>query len=756
MLVAATAAAYVPSFHAPFLFDDEGSVTGNPSLASLAGALRPPAGATVSGRPVLNLSFALTAAAFGPGPAGFHAVNLAVLLASSLLLFGLVRRTAERLALPRPLAAAFFTAALWSAHPLITESTTYIVQRAESLMGLFFLATLYCFVRGTWDGRGDSRAWLALAWAACLLGMGTKEVMVSAPVVVLLYDRTFLSGGFGAALRRRPWFYAALAATWAALAVCVASAHGRGGTAGFSSGQSWWRYAAAQPAAILHYLRLSVWPAGLVFDYGGRPPPLSSWGILAMPVVVLLVAASVRGVRRGTAAGFLEASFLAILAPSSSFVPVATEYMAEHRMFLPLAAVTSALVALGFRWLGRAAVPVCSAAAAALLVLTWQRNEDYRSSESIWTDTAARMPGNARAQLNLGFAYSQEPGRARDAIARYRQALRLEPDFVQAHCDLAYALLQEPGGLGESIGHYEEALRLNPDLPEVHYNLGVAYEHLQGRQKEAEEHYAEAARLRPAYAEAHYNLGSLLLSAPGGASAAASEFEKVIRLRPGEARARYSLGRALDLLPGRAGDAREEYRAAIRLNPDYAEAHLGLGSDLSGQPDAAEKELREAIRLRPDLVAARLGLGYLLESSGRLGEAAGQYRLAIQSDASSSTAHYNLGNVLGRMGSAPEAISEYEEAVRLDPSNVAARCNLGNLLRSRGRRAEALAQYGAAVSLRPDDPAIRINFAVILLDSPGNVARAAEQLAAALRLDPSSAQARRMIQSLGAPAPARR
>src|SRR2546423_137761 len=82
-------------------------------------------------------------------------------------------------------------ALLWVAHPLQTESVTYIVQRAESLMGLFYLLTLYAFVRGaTAAERATRLRWFGAALGACLLGMGTKEVMATAPLLVLLYDRT--------------------------------------------------------------------------------------------------------------------------------------------------------------------------------------------------------------------------------------------------------------------------------------------------------------------------------------------------------------------------------------------------------------------------------------------------------------------------------------------------------------------------------------------------------------------------------------
>ena len=82
-------------------------------------------------------------------------------------------------------------ALIWVVHPLQTQSITYLIQRAESLMGLFYLLTLYCVIRGAGSPRGGW--WYAAAIISSALGMGSKAVMVTAPVAVLLYDRAFLS-----------------------------------------------------------------------------------------------------------------------------------------------------------------------------------------------------------------------------------------------------------------------------------------------------------------------------------------------------------------------------------------------------------------------------------------------------------------------------------------------------------------------------------------------------------------------------------
>ena len=222
LIVLAVLAAYRNSFSGPFIFDDIASIVDNPTIRRLwpvSVPLWPPfsGGQTVGGRPILNLSLAVNYAWGGADVRGYHAVNLGIHILAALTLFGLVRRTLERAKLAdgraacpgRALPTALVVALLWALHPLQTESVTYIIQRAESLMGLFYLLTLYCFVRFTERGssfvplRGTSAdeeaggvVWAWLSVVCCLLGMATKEVMVSAPVIVFLYDRTFVSGTF--------------------------------------------------------------------------------------------------------------------------------------------------------------------------------------------------------------------------------------------------------------------------------------------------------------------------------------------------------------------------------------------------------------------------------------------------------------------------------------------------------------------------------------------------------------------------------
>src|SRR5437762_6886855 len=350
LLTAASLAAWANSFRGPFIFDDLPAIVENATIRTLAlsRALAPPhTGQPANGRPLVNFSFALNWAIAGDDVRGYHVLNLAIHTLAALALFGVVRRTLRS----RPLAAKFGTdatplafalAALWMLHPLQTESVTYISQRAESLAGLCLLLTLYGSIRGA-DSPVPMR-WHVLAVVMCLLGLATKEVMYAAPLLVLLHDRTFIVGTFRAQLRRQPCFYTGLATKLLLLRCLVKQAGNRGATAGFGIGITPWHYLLTQCGALIHYVRLVFWPDPLVLDYGiATTNSLAEvWPQTAL--LLVLFGATLIALARQPPWGFLGAWFFLLLAPTSSALPLATQTVAEHRMYLPLAAIIAAIV----------------------------------------------------------------------------------------------------------------------------------------------------------------------------------------------------------------------------------------------------------------------------------------------------------------------------------------------------------------------------------------------------------------------------
>jgi Tfp pilus assembly protein PilF len=602
LLVLATVAAYHNSLGGPFILDDEKSITANPSichLGSVGSVLSPPSGGgiTVSGRPVLNLSLAVNYALSQTNVRGYHMVNMAIHALAVLVLFGVVRRTlllgdmSERFGQASPY-LALAVAMLWAVHPLQTESVTYVVQRAESLMGLFYLLTLYCVIRSS---DSHAAAWSVAAVAACAMGMATKEVMVTAPLIVLLYDRTFLAGSFGQALRKRWGLYAGLAACWALQAYLVASVGNRGGTAGFGAEDvpNWRSYGLTQFGAVLHYLRLTFWPDALCLDYD-RWVATTPWEILPGAILVsALAAATIRGLCRGRKWGFLGAWFLVILAPTSSILPI-RDTLFEHRMYLPLAAVVSAAV-LGVFLLWRKLLPKIggfgggSAAgqwtapwlalaiiAGALGFRTVLRNMDYRSCVALWQNAVDHYPSNSRAHGSLGFALNAH-GDYDPAIGQFRQAIRFNPKFVEAYYNLGF-VLSDRGELEEAIQALQYAIRLKPNHPEAYNNLGVVlYSH--GKVDPAIEQFRQAIRLNPQADDAHNNLG-VALQSQGKLEDAIKEFRQAIHFNAQNADAHTNLGVVLES-QGQLEDAIEQFRQAIYANPQFLKGYKNLATVLS-------------------------------------------------------------------------------------------------------------------------------------------------------------------------------
>jgi tetratricopeptide (TPR) repeat protein len=675
--------AYANSFLGPFVFDDLPSIASNQSIRNLSTSLSPDHGMSqsVEGRPVLNVSLALNFAAGRTDVRGYHAANLLIHFLAALVLYGLVRRTFLMPALApryggdsRPLAALI--ALLWALHPLQTESVTYVFQRAESLMGLFFLGTLYGFVRSL-DGALQG-VWRSLCIASFLLGLGTKEVAVAALPLLILYDAIFVSGGFTKAWRAHWGLFVALSLGVLGFALSLI-AHGgnRSGSAGFGIGVSPVAYALTQPRAILTYLKLSFFPDPLVFEYGAfweRPSPMF---FACAAAIVVLLALSAWALKCRPAAGFIAAWFFLILAPTS-LVPGNSQMIVEHRMYLPLAAVV-VLAVLGLHaLLGRRSFSILLAIAAVLGWLTSQRNKTYRTEIALWSDTVAKRPGNARAHHNLGSALKAVPGRASEAIVQYREALRLDPDKAETHFNLGVALEEVPGGLQDAIDHFQAAVRLKPDFAEAHRELGKALVRLPGRVEDAVAEYTEAIRLRPGSAEMRNNLGIILDRVAGRTADAVAQYQAALRLSPRVAEIHVNLGNALAKLPGRLEEAIAQYDEALRLDPGNAEAHNGLGAALAKLPsrrDEAIAQYKAALELRPDDAEAHNNLGAILQGTpGRLAEAVSEYEAALRLKPDMASVHLNLAvALLGIPGRNPEAVDHLRAALRLDPGNATAR-----------------------------------------------------------------------------------
>jgi len=548
---------YYNSLQGEFIFDDESIIVKNPHIEKIwpvSEAFFAPPDSPVRDRPVINLTLSLNYLLGGRSPFGYHLVNLSIHLLAALLLFRLVRRTLKSSRIsPRygdaASSLALVSALIWAIHPLQTESVTYITQRCESLMGLFYLGMLYAIIRGSLSRRPVP--WYLSAVFFCGLGMGSKAVMVTAPLVALIYDRIFLAGSWSELWNKRRWLYLALSATWIIQIILLV-------TTSYQDIKTHLpiEYALTQLGVVTHYIRLIFIPTPLCLDYYWPTAQGLAEILPEALLVVVLLALTVWGLVKNPPLGFAGVWFFLILGPTSSILPL--EDMAfEHRLYLPLASIVVLGVIVGYE-LSRVLFPLSSARrknlglvlaviiVAGMGVLTSWRNADYRTSVGMWRDVIGKRPSNPRAYNNLGNLVNKR-GDHKEAFKLYQTAIEVDPGYQPGYYNLANLLAGE-GKLDESVAYYHRSLELNPEAVEARINLAVALYRL-GRVSDAISQMKEAIRIDPGDPAPYYNLGITLIK-EGRSREAVNFLEKAVELRPDYQPAR----EALDMASAQKGD----------------------------------------------------------------------------------------------------------------------------------------------------------------------------------------------------------
>jgi protein O-mannosyl-transferase len=654
--------AYSNSFQTGLVFDNASVIGRDPRVrqataqnihAILTGAYRydkPTAGLY---RPLTTLSYLLNYAVFANSsrPAGYHRANLALHCANVALVYGL------GIAALGETAPAWALAAIWGLHPLLTESVTNIVGRADLLSAFGVLAGLLCHARASSAAGARRLGWLAGIAAAQAIGLFSKESAAVLPAIMLAYDLTWFHR---TSWRQRAPAYAALAPAFAAflhmrnqahLHMIVPIADNPLVNAGF------WTARLTAVKVIGKFLWLYLWPAALSADYSYNAVPLfgsSAWSwddakaLIALAVCSALALLALILVMRGRSEEkpvlFFLGFFFITLLPTSNLIVFIGSIMAERFLYLPsvgLAGCTiAALYALGRRkprrrpQNARLAWATLALVCVALGARTYARNSDWKDELSLWTSAVNVSPGSAKAHYNLAKAVEVVPGRLPEAIAQYRESLRIDPHHADVHNNLANALSATPGGLPEAIAEYKAAIRVEPDRAEPHDNLANVLAHIPGRLPEAIAEYRAALRIESNSAELHYNLANALLLQPDGTAEAIDEYRAALRVDPDHADAHINLGNALSAIPGRLPEAVAEYQAALRIRPDGAEAHYDLGTALARMPGRlpdAIGEFQAALRSRPNFVEAHVNLGNALaQTPGRVADALAEYEASLR------------------------------------------------------------------------------------------------------------------------------
>ncbi len=454
-LFAAILLVYWPGLRGAWIYDDRISVLSNQSIQSpitLDKLLDFEGQTPLSGRPLSSLTFALNYAFAGDAVLSYRLVNIALhalnaWLALAILLLAFKGRR------------SFWTATMgvvfWAIHPLNTEAVTYVTQRTELLASFFLLAAVYASCRSLDGVLGErphcgppgrrSLPWKSLAVVSCCLGMLCKEILFVAPLLIALFERAYAFSDFRKQFKLRAGFYASLLISWLPFFYLQAGGPRRFAV-GWHLGMSAWEYLSIQFFMIPHYFRLLVWPADLQIQYAR--PEIVGYADYVYPVLfwTALVAIGVACWKKGWKWLFPLIWCFAILAPSSSIVPITTEVAAERRMYLPsLGLIAGVAFLLGSRGV-TSRRPVLAALFALALLLGWQtrsRNADYRDESILWRQVIERQPWNWEAQGILGDVFYMR-GDFVAAADSYRATIAVEEGALFACNNLAWLLATAP------------------------------------------------------------------------------------------------------------------------------------------------------------------------------------------------------------------------------------------------------------------------------------------------------------------------
>ncbi len=556
LLIAALAAVlYGGTLSFPFVFDDWGYLIDNPfafdphslgcwfdarnftSAPSRIG-LDPDLAVNIMLRPFAYFTFYLNHLAGGVDPWGYRLVNVILHAANGCLVFLIFRHlflhSARRAASPEssalfvPLAVAL----LFVAHPLQIESVTYVIQRFTSMGGFFYLLTFWLHFRANLvEGRIGRWLLRSCSIAAMILGMLTKESVVTVPVMIVLADWLVMGSAFKVSVRRAiPLLICMGVAPALVLFTTWAQNDGHltlGAAFNLANRDDVPRlhydYFLTSLKVIMSYLRLLLVPMNLNLD------PKVEWSQSIFDWRVLLSIAGITGIMAGAWmifrrwTGDARASMILVFAVwyfvtlsiSSGLVPL-PDAMAEHRTYVPIIGAIAVLVCVldmlrtRFCERGIARIVPATVAVIALAALSWAtlaRNNVWSSRVKLWSDVVSKSPTKWRPLSNLAASYAEEAGQLEEAEACYRKVLTMEPRARHMHENLAIVLIHRKE-YAAARDVCLNAIALGIDSVEVHYNLGLALCNL-GRIEDGAKKLSLALERRSGFRPGHIALGQV-------------------------------------------------------------------------------------------------------------------------------------------------------------------------------------------------------------------------------------------------------
>ena len=718
---------YYRTFESPFIFDDVIKIRENPDIRLTQLSFKEIAKAGFKSsktRPVAFISFALNYYFNQYDPTGWHIVNICIHIFVGFFLFLFIRTTLKIPSLKNRFAhpdlIAFGAAFVWLVHPVQTQSVTYIVQRMNSMAALLYLVSFWLYVRGRLVENG-SRKWLwfigaTLAW---LVSLGCKQITLTLPFLVLLYEWYFFQD------LSKDWLKHSLKWTLAVLGLLIligliytnfSPLEKISRMRDFANNEfTLSERALTQLRVVVYYISLLLYPhpSRLNLDHDF---PLSTslfnpfTTFLSAITIVGLIALGLYLAKKHRLISFCIFWYLGNLVIESSVIPLAIIF--EHRLYLPSMFVFLPVVILFHRYVKPTWLPVVIACAVAATFSYWtyERNKIWQDDLLIWVDCNKKSPHKARPYFSMGQILTQR-GQYDEALANYLKALEINPNYSDAQYNLGI-LYEKEDQTDKAIERYRRAIQIDPGFVKAYNNLGVILLK-QDKTDEAIEYFRKALTIDPNLASAHINLG-LALSKKDQPNAAVVSYTKALQINSNLLKAQFQLGSLL-LEQGLTEQGIHHLKRSLQIDPEYSEAHNNLGGELlrQGKIDEALDHLTRALSINPNLPQAHNNVGIILMQQGKFDAAISHFQDALRIDPEFALAKKNLERALSiRQTQLDAEVQKLLTDLKTSPHNAELNYRLGNLYLGRGELNNAVAQFEKALALKPNFPEALNNLAL--------------------------------------------
>lgn len=436
---------------------------------------------------------------------------------------------------------ALFAALIYVAHPIQTQSVTYIVQRMTALAAMFYVISIYIYAKGRINHIKQGLKWDTVllyigAIVTGILALLSKQNAATFPLAMLLFELFFIRDK-----KNRP-FKKFLIISFSFLLAIFLTIALTGNLPKETTQISRINYLITQFRAIVKYIQLLFLPIHQNLDYHFYASS-TFWGwkeIGSFLLIVLLFITGIKLYKRKRIISFCIFWFFLTLSVESSIFPI-SGLIYEHRLYLPMVAFSIFLVTIIYILLSTKRKSIMYIIFILIIFsygwATFNRNKVWQTKYTLWSDVIKKSPNKARPNYNLGNIWHRK-GYNDIAIKYYNKAIKQRPDFVEALNNLGN-VWNNKGNSEKAMEYYTRVLEIEPNYTRALNNLGVIVAR-KGELEKAKEYYKRILQIKPSDAEVINNLG-IIWARQGEFEKAIACFKKSLKIRPGYANAKRNL-----------------------------------------------------------------------------------------------------------------------------------------------------------------------------------------------------------------------